>query len=76
VYFDTAAVSSFIFSEKILKRIKETMGIDRLLFGSDYPVVWGSDIKYEVEVIRVCRHLTEEEKEKILGLNAARILNI
>lgn len=76
VYFDTAAVSSFIFSEKILKRIKETMGIDRLLFGSDYPVVWGSDIKYEVEVIRACKHLTEEEKEKILGLNAAKILNI
>jgi predicted TIM-barrel fold metal-dependent hydrolase len=76
VYFDTAAVSSFIFSEKILKRIKETMGLDRLLFGSDYPVVWGSDVKYEVEVIRACRHLTEEEKKKILGLNAAKILNI
>jgi predicted TIM-barrel fold metal-dependent hydrolase len=76
VYFDTAAVSSFIFSEKNLKRIKETVGVDRLLFGSDYPVVWGSDMKYEVDFIESCKYLTEEEKEKILGLNAARILNI
>jgi predicted TIM-barrel fold metal-dependent hydrolase len=76
VYFDTAAVSSFIFSEKNLKRIKETMGLDRLLFGSDYPVVWGSNMKYEVDFIKACRHLTEEEKEKILGLNAAKILNV
>ncbi|MGQ9641344.1 MAG: amidohydrolase family protein [Candidatus Bathycorpusculaceae bacterium] len=76
VYFDTAAVSSFIFLEKNLKRIKEAIGLDRLLFGSDYPVVWGSDMKYEADFIKACRHLTEEEKEKILGLNAEKILNI
>jgi predicted TIM-barrel fold metal-dependent hydrolase len=76
VYFDTAAVSDLIFSEKILKRIKETVGLYRLLFGSDYPVVWGTDIKCEVDVIKSCEHLTTEEKEKILGLNAAEILGI
>jgi predicted TIM-barrel fold metal-dependent hydrolase len=76
VYFDTAAVSSFVFLEKNLKRIKEIMGLERLLFGSDYPVVWGSDMKYEVDAIMACRHLTAEEKEKILGLNAAKILNL
>lgn len=76
VYFDTAAVSSIIFSEKTLKKIRETVGLERLLFGSDYPVVWGSDMKYEVNFIKSCNYLTAEEKEKILGLNAAKILNI
>jgi predicted TIM-barrel fold metal-dependent hydrolase len=76
VYFDTAAVSNFIFSEKNLNRIRQTVGLDRLLFGSDYPVVWGSDIKSEVDFIKSCKHLTFEEKKKILGLNAAEILHI
>lgn len=74
VYFDTAAVSSFIFSEKVLNKIRETVGLDRLLFGSDYPVVWGSDMKYEVNFIKSCKYLTDMEKEKILGLNAMEIL--
>lgn len=74
VYFDAAAVSSFIFSEKILNRIRETIGLDRLLFGSDYPVVWGSDMKCEVDFIKSCKYLTDEEKRKILGLNAMELL--
>jgi len=76
VYFDTAAVSGFIFSEKNLNKIIETVSLDRLLFGSDYPVVWGSDMRCEVDFIKSCKHLTLEEKEKILGLNAAEILHI
>jgi predicted TIM-barrel fold metal-dependent hydrolase len=76
VCFDSAAVSSLIYSEKTLKRIREEMGIDRLLYGSDYPVVWGSDMRYEVDVIKNCGYLNDHEKESILGLNAARILNL
>lgn len=76
VYFDCAAVSSFIYSKKILKRIREEVGLERLLYGSDYPVVWGSDMVYEVNFIKRCQYLSEEEKEKILGLNAMRLLNL
>lgn len=76
VYFDSAAVSSFIYSEKILNRIKDEVGLDRLLYGSDYPVVWGSNMAYEVNVIRTCEYLSADEKRSILGLNAARILNL
>ena len=76
VYFDSAAVSGFVYSEKNLKRISEEVGFDRLLYGSDYPVVWGSSMEYEVNVIRACRYLNEDEKKNILGLNAARILNL
>jgi predicted TIM-barrel fold metal-dependent hydrolase len=76
VYFDSAAVSNFIFSEKILKRIREELGLERLLYGSDYPVVFESDMTYEVNVVKSCKHLNEDEKKNILGLNAARILNL
>ena len=76
VYFDSSAVSSFIYSERILKRLREEVDLDRLLYGSDFPVVWGSNMEYEVNVIKSCKYLTEEEKEKILGLNAAKILNM
>jgi len=76
VYFDSSAVSGFIYSERILKKIKGEVGLDRLLYGSDYPVVWGSNMEYEVNVIKKCRYLTEDEKTRILGLNAARILNL
>jgi len=76
VYFDSSAVSTFIYAEKNLKKIREEMGLDRLLYGSDFPVVWGSTMRYEVNVIKSCNYLTEDEKEKILGLNAAKILNL
>jgi predicted TIM-barrel fold metal-dependent hydrolase len=76
VYFDSAAVSSFIYSEKILKRIKSEVGLDRLLYGSDYPVVFGSDMKFEVDFLNNCEFLSQGEKEGILGLNAARIMDL
>lgn len=76
VYFDSAAVSSFIYSEKILKRIREGVGLDRLLYGSDFPVVFGANMESEVSVIKRCKYLTEDEKGNILGLNAAKILSL
>lgn len=76
VYFDSSAVSSFIYSQKILKKMREGVGLDRLLYGSDYPVVWGSDMKFEVNLIRNCKYLTEDEKESILGANAAKVLDM
>jgi hypothetical protein len=33
------------------------------LYGSDYPVVWRSDMKSEVDFIKSCKHLIFEEKE-------------
>ncbi len=76
VYFDSSAVSSFIFSKKSVDRIRKSIGLDRLLYGSDYPAVWGSNMKYEVDVIKRCSHLTDDEKAKVLGLNAAKLLNV
>jgi len=74
VYFDSSAASHVLYQKKVVERIRESVGIERLLYGSDYPVVEGSNMEYEVNVIKNCQHLTEEEKNMILGLNAAKLL--
>ena len=49
-------------------------GIDRLMFGSDWPVclVAGSYAKVKSTIENYTRDLSASEKEKIFGLNAAR----
>ena len=76
VYFDSSAASHVIYQKKVVERIRESVGIERLMYGSDYPVVEGSNMQYEVNVIKNCQHLTGEEKNMILGLNAAKLLGI
>jgi predicted TIM-barrel fold metal-dependent hydrolase len=76
VYFDSSAASHMIYTGKVIERIRESVGLDRLLYGSDYPVVMGSEMQYEVNVIKKCQQLTDEEKDKILGLNAAKLLGL
>ena len=76
VYFDSSAASYLIYTGKVIERIRENVGLDRLLYGSDYPVVEGSNMQYEVNVIKKCQNLTDEEKDKILGLNAAKLLGL
>lgn len=49
-----------------------TIGADRVLFGTDYPWV---DPMGDIERIRSL-NLTEEERRKILGENAARLLGL
>ncbi|MGB9630063.1 MAG: amidohydrolase family protein, partial [Thermodesulfobacteriota bacterium] len=38
VYYDTAA-SPFLYSSKIYTIVKEIVGVERILFGSDYPLI-------------------------------------
>lgn len=76
VYFDSSAASHVIYQKKVVERIRESVGIERMMYGSDYPVVAGSNMQYEVNAIKSCQHLTEEEKNMILGLNATKLLGI
>ena len=76
VYFDSSAASHVIYQRKIVERIRQSVGIERLMYGSDYPVVERSNMQYEVEVIKNCQYLTDEEKNMILGLNATRLLGL
>ncbi|MHA1594273.1 MAG: amidohydrolase family protein [Candidatus Baldrarchaeia archaeon] len=76
VYADISAVTGFLLQERIIKRIREAIGMERVLFGSDFPVVFASTISSEVEMVRRNPYLTEEEKEQILGLNAKELLRL
>jgi len=76
VYFDSSAASHIVYQKKIVERIRVNIGIERLMYGSDFPVVEGSNMKYEVDLIKNCEHLSDEEKKMILGLNAAKLLGL
>ncbi|MEM2755016.1 MAG: amidohydrolase family protein [Candidatus Methanomethylicia archaeon] len=73
VYADTSAVTDILYNEKMIKKIRETVGFERIIFGSDYPIVDGRNILTEVENIKRSV-LKEYEKEQVLGLNAQSLL--
>lgn len=62
-----------IFRYGMLRRAIDEMGVDRILFGTDFPTcapgVYLGGVLYD-------RHITDTEREKILSLNAKRLLNL
>ena len=78
VWFDIAAVPYVVTYRKLAEKIRSTAGFDRVLFGSDYPSVGGGRVSIESMVAEVknSKHVTEEEKEKILRLNAVKLLGL
>jgi len=71
IYYDTAA-SPFLYKKKVYLIAKETAGISKILFGSDYPLL--SPKKYIKEVKDL--NLDESEFKKIFGENAKNLLKI
>jgi len=71
VYFDTAA-SPFLYSPQIYSEVSRLIGADRILFGSDYPLLTPGRLLREID----SAVLTEEEKSLILSGNARRLLGI
>lgn len=71
VYLDTAVIAGEI-GEKILQRIVNKHGADRILMASDCP--W-DDPKNEIEMIEKLP-VSDDDKEKILGKNAERLLGL
>ncbi len=69
VYYDTAA-SPFLYSKKIYRVVKEVVGIEKILFGSDFPLVSPKRYFQELEG----SGLSAEDREKILGLNFSNLL--
>jgi len=76
VWFDIAAVPYVVTRERFIDRIRKTVGLDRVLFGSDYPAVNGVSIESMIAEVRNSDHLSRAEKENILGLNAVRLLGL
>lgn len=70
VYYDTAA-SPFIYSKKIYGIAKEMVGVEKILFGSDFPLIRPRRYFRELEE----SGLSLEDREKILGLNFLKILD-
>ena len=71
VYFDTAA-SPFLYSHQIYNLVSQLVGADKILFGSDYPLLAQSRLLREID----SADLPEEAKELILHGNARRLLGI
>ncbi len=69
VYLDTAAAN---WLQRILEQALEEVGPDKILFGSDAPWFYPS-------IVRACINdleIADCAKEKILGANVARLLNL
>jgi len=71
VYFDTAA-SPYLYNPQIYNEVIRLVGADKILFGSDYPLLPQS--RYLKEIASL--DLPEEVKNLILSVNACRLLGI
>jgi predicted TIM-barrel fold metal-dependent hydrolase len=69
VYFDTAA-SPYLYRPEIYRLAAEMVGPEKILFGSDYPLLSPSRYMKEMEEAG----LPDDWREMILGQNLARLL--
>lgn len=70
-FFDTAA-TPFLYQPQIFKQVADIIRSDKILFGSDYPLLSPKRIIDQLEPI----DLGQEDRTKILGGNAQRLLSI
>ena len=70
VFFDTAA-SPFLYSPQVYSQVTQLVGADKILFGSDYPLLEQSRILKELRSL----DLPEETQALILSGNARRLLS-
>lgn len=71
VWFDTAA-TTLLYDDAIYERAVETMGADRIVFASDFPLL---NQKKQLERVRELK-LDQSAVEGIVGGNAARLLGL
>jgi predicted TIM-barrel fold metal-dependent hydrolase len=71
VYFDTAA-SPYLYSSKVYATVSALVGVEKILFGSDYPLLRASRSLQQVAE----SGLTDAEREMVTGGNAAALLGM
>ncbi len=76
VWFDISAVIYLVTERKFVDKIRSEIGMMKVLFGSDYPVIKGYSIKSMVDEIKKSKYLSNEEKSNVLKLNAIRLFNL
>jgi aminocarboxymuconate-semialdehyde decarboxylase len=72
-YLEHFSVDSAVFDERALQFLVGTMGVERVMLGSDYPFPLGEN--RVGELIRSSR-LTQTAKARLLGENAAEFLGL
>ncbi len=71
VYFDTAA-SPFLYSPDIYRQVIQLVGEEKIIFGSDYPLLPQSRLLNEINSLE----LPGETRDRILADNARKLLGI
>lgn len=71
VYFDTAA-SPFLYAPEIYRYARDIVGLDKILFGSDFPLIKPARYFKELDM----SGLSKAEIESICGLNAAQLFKL
>jgi len=71
VFFDTAA-SPFLYKYEIFPSVSEIIGAEKILFGSDYPLITQKRIINGLDKLGI----SQESRDKILGENARLILGL
>ena len=71
VYFDTAA-SPYLYDSSVYRLAVELVGVDKILFGSDFPLLPPARYFKEMKAAG----LSAEEMKQICGLNAAKLFKL
>lgn len=71
VYFDSAA-SPYLYSAGVYNRVKDLVGSEKILFGTDYPLISPKRLLNEIETL----NLSSTVNNQILGENARKLLRI
>jgi predicted TIM-barrel fold metal-dependent hydrolase len=71
VYFDTAA-SPFLYDAEIYSCARNLIGVDKILFGTDYPLLKPERYFKELDMVG----LSSAERNSICGQNAAGLLKL
>jgi aminocarboxymuconate-semialdehyde decarboxylase len=67
LYYDTC-----VYETEVLRHLVERVGVDHVILGSDYPV---GEMK-PVEFVQATPGLSDADKQKIIGLNAAKLFGV
>jgi aminocarboxymuconate-semialdehyde decarboxylase len=73
-YLDRFSVDSAVFDVRALRLLVEVMGEDRIMLGSDYPFPLGE--QRIGSLVRASGDLSDGQKAKLLGGNAARFFSL
>lgn len=75
IFLDTSSVTYAFNNSEIVEKLRN-LGFDRIIFGSDTPVVHGTSMLHSKNIILNSSLLSDKEKSLILRENAKRIFPI